>query len=191
MGSAAAQAPPPEDPVHEELRTLRKGLVEAVNAGDLEKLVSFLHRDVVVTWLDGTQSRGHDAVRTYYKSKTEGSGAIVKSFSVDPEVQELSFLYGGDTAIAYGSAVSHFLLRDGRKIDVRGPWTATMVKDGDRWVIAAFHSSVGMFDSPLLRAALRFAYWGIAIAAVIGLLAGIGLPVVVRKLRGEKPTPAA
>src|SRR5687767_6227482 len=92
----------PEDPMHNELRALRQGLVEAVNAGDLDQLLTYLHDDVVVTWLDGVQSRGHDEVREYYRSKTEGEDAIVESFSVDPKVTELSFLYGEDTAVAYG-----------------------------------------------------------------------------------------
>jgi hypothetical protein len=130
-------------------------------------------------------------VREDLVSKTEGPDAIVESFSVDPTVKELSFLYGEDTAIAYGDATSHFLLADGRALDVGGPWTASMVKDGDRWLIAAFHSSTGMFDNPLLAAMQRFALWGIAIAAVVGLVLGWVVTVLARKLRGGRATAAA
>jgi uncharacterized protein (TIGR02246 family) len=180
-----------ENPAHVELRTLRDGLVEAVNAGDLERLLTFLHEDVIVTWLDGTQSRGHDQVREYYRSKTEGEGAIVASFGVNPEVRELSFLYGDDTAIAYGDAVSHFVLTTGQELDINGPWTASMVKGENGWLIAAFHSSAGLFDNPLLAKVERFAYWGIGIAAVVGLLLGAMLVIAARKLRGGKPAAAA
>jgi uncharacterized protein (TIGR02246 family) len=189
--SRAAGQEAPEDPAHEELRALRTGLIDAVNAGDLEKLVSYLHEDVIVTWLDGTQSRGHDQVRAYYKSKTEGEDAIVARFGVTPEVRELSFLYGDDTAIAYGDAVSHFVLTDGRELDVQGPWTASMVKGESGWLIAAFHSSAGLFDNPLVTKLTQFAYWGIGIAAAVGLLLGIVLTIAARKLRGGKPTAAA
>jgi uncharacterized protein (TIGR02246 family) len=189
--TAAAGQEAAEDPAHQELRALRQGLVDAVNAGDLEKLLTFLHEDVVVTWLDGEQSRGHDQVRAYYKSKTEGDDAIVASFAVNPEVQELSFLYGGDAAIAYGDAVSHFVLTTGQELDVSGPWTASMVKRDDGWAIAAFHSSAGMFDNPLLAKTLQFAYWGIGIAAAVGLLLGVVLTIAARKLRGRKPAAAA
>lgn len=193
VGLAAAPAAgqeSPEDPAHADLRELRQGVVDAVNAGDVEKLLTFLHENVVVTWLDGTQSRGHDQVREYYRSKTEGEEAIVQSFSLDPKVKELSFLYNDDTAVAYGEAVSHFTLNDGRKLDIGGPWTATVTKADDQWRIAAFHSSVGVFDNPLLGSVRRFALWGIAIAAAVGLLLGaVGLALL-RKLR-RRPTVAS
>lgn len=180
-----------ETPTDTELRTLRQGLIDAVNASDVDKLLSYLHEDVIVTWLDGTQSRGHEQVRAYYRSKTEGEDALVESFSVEPETKELSFLYGGDTAVAYGDAISYFDLKDGRQLSVNGPWTATMVKDAGRWRIAAFHSSTGLFDNPLLSALRQFALWGIGIAGVVGLLLGIVAMVILRKFRKPRTVASA
>ena len=53
-----------EDPAHEELRALRKQLVEVVNKGDIDGLMELLDKDVVVTWLDGRVSRGRKRCAT-------------------------------------------------------------------------------------------------------------------------------
>ena len=39
-----------EDPAHEELRTLRNGILEAITKGDINAQLEFVHPDVVITW---------------------------------------------------------------------------------------------------------------------------------------------
>src|SRR5437763_15711680 len=54
-----------EDPAHQELRKLRDGLLAAMNQGDIEGSLTFLHSNCVVTWHNAEVSRGHDGVRAY------------------------------------------------------------------------------------------------------------------------------
>jgi uncharacterized protein (TIGR02246 family) len=180
----AGAQPPENDPVYHELQVLREGLTEAVNKNDLEKLLSFVHEDVIVTWLDGEQSRGHDEVRAYYRSKMGGDNAVVKRFVVEPVVTNRAF-HGNDMEVVYGTAVSRFTMTTGQELTVDGPWSATIVKDqdGDRWRLAAFHASAGMFDNPLLNAVKTFAIGGIVIAGLLGLLLGMVVLWLVRKFR--------
>jgi ketosteroid isomerase-like protein len=166
----------PEDPAHAELRKLRDDMIDAVNKDDRPKLMSLLHKNVVITFMDGETVRGHDGVQKYLDSKLKGSPRIVESFSVHPTVDELSIIYGGDTAISFGSSDDQFKLSSGLDFKVHNRWTATVVKEDGKWLIAAFHASAGLFDNPLLSAAKRLTYWvgggGVCIGLLIGWLIG-------------------
>jgi ketosteroid isomerase-like protein len=178
--------PDAEDPAHEQLRELRGGLVAAIEKNDLDGILDHLHKDVVVTWLDGRQSRGHEQVREYFNRMMKGEKPIVKSYSIeDVEVKELTLLYGDDTGVAYGTASSHFVLTDGRDLVIGGPWTATMVNEDGNWTISAFHSSVGMFDNPVLRMATGWITKAAVIAGVIGFMLGAGVVLLLKRGRSK------
>lgn len=162
----------PEDPAHAELRKLRDGMIDAVNKDDRAKLMSLLHKNIVVTFMDGETVRGHDGVQKYFDAKLKGTPPVVQTYSVHPKVEELSIIYGGDTAISFGSSDDHFKLSRGLEFDVHNRWTATLVKEDGKWLLAAFHASTGIFDNPLLSATQRFAYWAGGGAAIVGLLVG-------------------
>lgn len=157
--------------VHDQLRQLKQDVETAVNDSQWETLASLLTDNVIVTWLDGTQSHGRAEVLDYMKTKTEGETPIVESFSVDVTVDDLSDLYGETTAAAFGSATSEFVLR-GRSMSVSGPWSATVVREDGVWKLAHVHASVGVFDNPLLSWAWRFAWVGATVALILGLVIG-------------------
>ena len=162
-----------EDPAHNELRALRDGLLAAMNKGDIEAQVAFLHTNVVVTWHNAEVSRAHDGVRKYFDRMLNGPNKVVEKFGAEVTVDELSILYGGDTGIAFGSAREHFTLTGGRQFDFTGRWSATLVKDGGKWLIANLHTSDNIFDNPLLNAAKKMLLW-IGIGAIIaGLVIGL------------------
>jgi len=171
--AAARQAKDaPEDPAHAELRKLRDDMVDAINKDDRGKLIAHLHKNIVVTFMDGDTVRGHDGVQKYFDDKLKGNPPVVQSYSVHPEVDELSIIYGGDTAIAFGSSHDFFKLSRGLEFPVDNRWTATLVKEDGKWLLAAFHASTGLFDNPLLTMTKRFAYGAGGVAAIIGLLVG-------------------
>ena len=171
-GGAQSQPAVAEDPAHAELRALRDSLVDAVNKRDLTRLLSHLHPDVVVTWQDAEVSRRHDGVRAYLTRMLEGPDRIVDEFATTPSVDELTILYGGDTGISFGSSLDHFKLRSGQSLDVRSRWSATLVRQDGRWLIASFHASVNMFDNPLLAGMRRLVYGAGLIALIVGLAIG-------------------
>src|SRR5205807_2525523 len=124
------------------------GLLAGMNSGDIEAQLAFLHPNVVVTWHNAEVSRGRDGVRKYLDRMLKGPSKIVEKFGAEVSVDELSILYGGDTAIAFGSAQEHFKLTDGRSFDFPGRWSATLVKDSDKWLVASLHTSDNIFDNP-------------------------------------------
>jgi ketosteroid isomerase-like protein len=169
----SSQAPPARDEaVHNELRALRDGLVDAMNKGDIERQLTYLHPNIVVTALNGEVSRGRDGVRAYFLKMTTGPNRVVESFHCDVMVDELTILYGADTGISFGSAVQSYKLTDGLKLDAKTRWTATLVKDHDHWLVASLHASANLFDNPLLAMAKRTAYWAGGISLFAGIIIG-------------------
>src|SRR5206468_13104619 len=137
---------------HNELRAVRDGLLDAIAKGDIERQLTFLHPNVVVTWHNAEVSRGHDGVRTYLNRMLTGPNKIVASYSAELNVDELSILYG-NTAISWGSGIEHFKLANGTSFDLPARWSATLVKDNGKWLIANLHASDNLFDNPMLTTA--------------------------------------
>ena len=168
----AAPSAAPEDPVHQELRQLRDGLLAAMNKGSLEAILPFLHTNVVITWHNAEVSRGHQGVRSYYDRVMTGPSKIVESFKCDVKVDELTILYGGSTGISFGSSDEHFHLANGKHLDVKGRWTATLVKDNNRLLVASLHASTNLFDNVLLTIAKKMAIGAGIACLVLGAVAG-------------------
>lgn len=174
----AQGAPTPEgaERMHEELRTLRDALVRATNESNLDALLAHLHPNVVVTWQNAEVSRGHAGVREYLQRMLSGPEPVVRSFRTDPTVDELTILYGGETVgVAFGSSVDRFELTNGTTFELNGRWSATLVREGGRWLVASFHASTNLFDNPMLAMTRRTAVW----AGMGGLLIGLVLAAIV------------
>jgi ketosteroid isomerase-like protein len=183
-------APPETDSIHSELRTLRDGLVRATNDANVDALLSFLHPNVVVTWQNAEVSRGRAGVRDYLTRMMSGPNRVVSRFQTTPTVDELTILYGDDSGIAFGSSHDHFELLDGMNFDLNGRWSATMVKEDGRWLVANFHASTNLFDNPVLNLTRRTTIWsgvgGLAVGALLATLAA----VIVRRLQRPQQRPA-
>src|SRR6266436_6231514 len=136
----SSQAPPPKDEaVHNELRALRDGLIDAMNKGDIERELTYLHTNVVVTWHNAEVSRGREGVRAYYNRLKGGPNKLVDSFSAEVHVDELTILHGENCGISFGSSLEHFKLTSGRSFDLKGRWTSTLIKENGKWLIASLH----------------------------------------------------
>jgi uncharacterized protein (TIGR02246 family) len=171
-----AQAETLVEATHNELRALRDNLMDAVNKGDIERELTYLTTNVVVTWHNAEVSRGREGVREYYNRMMNGPDKIVAGFHADINVDELTILYGENTGIAFGSSVEHFKLTDGSSFDLKGRWTITMVKEDGRWLVAALHVSNNIFDNVMLDMVKKYAWRAVIIVAgaagIIGIIAG-------------------
>ena len=86
-------------------------------------------------------------------------------------------------ATSWGELNDTFVLTDGRELPLNSRFTATIVKRGDIWHVAAFHVSVNAFSNPIMTLAIKkTAMLSGIVGAVIGLLAGvIGLTLLRRQ----------
>ncbi|CAN5852646.1 hypothetical protein BH11VER1_BH11VER1_15170 [soil metagenome] len=181
--ASAAPSEAGENPAHLELRVFRDGLLAAINKGDNEATLPFLHPNVVITWLDGEVSRGHAGVRAYHERVMTGPGKIVESFTCTVNVDELSILYPGDMAVCFGSCDENFKLASGGDLRIKGRWTATLIKENGKWLLTSLHVSTNLFDNPMLALAKKSALY----AAIASLVAGILVGWLIKRRR--KPAP--
>src|SRR6185295_16023791 len=170
--AARSQESATEDSAHNELRALRDGLLDAIKKGDVERELSYLHPNVVVTWQNAEVSRGRDGVRAYLNRMLNGPSKIVSDYKFDVSVDELTILYGGDTGISFGKSQEHIGLATGTNIDYPARWSATLVKEDGKWLVASLHASSNLFENPFLATTKRLMYIGCAVALVVGVLIG-------------------
>lgn len=171
--TTAQDVPQTEDPAHDEIRALRDGALSAYKDKDIDKLLTYLHPDVAFTIQNADVLRGHDAVRKFHDRMSVGEDREVVSIVGEFKVDELSILHGDDAAIAIGSMDDEIELKRGMKFTLNSRWTATMVKEDGRWLVAALHVSTNMFDNGVSRLML---WWNSvkvgAISGVVGLAVG-------------------
>jgi hypothetical protein len=185
------EVPAEDKPTHEELIALRDRLLKAYDAKDIDGVLAEVDENVVVTWQDAVISRGPEGIRKYYEEKVGSPDSIVKDMKTKCTIDRYSQLYNDrSTAVAAGTLEQDFTLRDGKQFQLVSPWTATLVKQGEDWKIAAFHVSTNMFDNGVLHLYVQQnRLWAGGIAAGVALL--IGLLLGMAFARGGRKTPAA
>jgi uncharacterized protein (TIGR02246 family) len=179
---------PPEDPAHDELRALRDDILDAFNKKDLDRLLKHVHPNAVLVWQDGTVSRGHQGVRDYYKKMMEGPERIVDSVTARAEPKELTILHDAKHGLCYGDLDEDFKLSNGTAFHLPNRWTATLVKEDGRWLIAGLHVSANVFDNPIQQLIVRrVMYWTGAVGLLVGVALGVVLTVLLRRRRPGQP----
>jgi uncharacterized protein (TIGR02246 family) len=172
---AQEDAPASEDPVHDELRALRDQFLDAFEKKDIEKMLTFLTDDVVITVQNAEVLRGRDEVRAFHERMSGGDDPQVKILKTDFEVDDLSIVLGDDAAISFGKMDDHFQLKSGMEFDLHSRWTATLVRQNDRWLLAAFHISTNMFDNGVSNLQTK---WAATKAGVVSIIAGLLIGVL-------------
>jgi ketosteroid isomerase-like protein len=176
---APAQVAATDTEADQAITKLREGLVDSFNKGDMDRLLSYLDTNAVVTWQNGEVCEGPAAVKAYYERMMKGDHPVVSKVTADPKV--LGRHVQGDWAVSWGNLNDQFVLTDGRELPLNSRFTATVVKRGDRWLVSAFHVSVNAFDNPIMALAIK----KILIIAGIGglVIGGILGAVIMRMLR--------
>jgi ketosteroid isomerase-like protein len=162
--------------IHEQLRTIRDQFITAVNGKDSDTVLALLHPRVVLTAQDGTKLstvRGRDGVEDYLNRLLLGPNKGIESLKLDPQADDLSELHNGDTAVAFGTSDDHYVTVDGNEFDLQTRWTATLVKEGDAWLVANLHVSTNLFDNPVTAAAMKATTWIAIATGIIGLVVGL------------------
>lgn len=170
-GDVAASAIGSDESSHDELRALRVSLTEALKKGDVDAQLAYVHKNIVATWQNNRVVRGHDGLRTFLDEINAQNKEVFRGYKVEPQVDELTILYGGDTGIAFGKSMPqyHYL---GMDFELENRWTATLVKENGDWKIAAYHVSANVVDNPVLNVAKQSAYWVGGICLVMGMVVG-------------------
>jgi ketosteroid isomerase-like protein len=184
-GLQGASAPPPAAvDATTAITTLREGLIDSFVNADIDRLLTFLDPDVVVTWQNAEVCRGPEEVRAYYQRMMTGPDRVVREVKASPEVTG-RHVYD-DWAISWGNLRDHFVLTDGSDLLFNTVFTATIAKRGDRWLVRGFHASVNAFDNPVLGLAIKKVAWRVGIGA---LAIGVVIGLIGARVSRRKPSP--
>src|SRR5947207_2492593 len=86
-GQATPLSAPDDSTVPPEIKEMRDGLVDSFNKRDVDRLLSYLHPDIVVTWQNGEVNHGREGVRQYYEKMMVGPNSIVVDIKSNPQVE--------------------------------------------------------------------------------------------------------
>jgi uncharacterized protein (TIGR02246 family) len=170
-----------DDAAMAEIHAMRNALVDAFNKGDLEKVLSHVHPEVVATWANAEVSHGHEGIRAYYNKMMSGPDKRVHSLHIDPKVEGRK-LYGPAVLISFGSLNDEFHLTDGSKFNMNSRFSSLLVNENGKWLIKGFHSSGNLFDNAVLWIYVKkTATWTGIIAGAVGLVLGLILMAMFRR----------
>lgn len=167
-----------EDPAHDELRTLRTTIIDAIVKGDIDTVLKHVHPDVVVTWQNSQVCRGRQGLKDFFEKTGRES---FKGYKLPPTPDELTILHGGDTGISFGETVAGYKLL-GKDYEIKSRWTATLVKVDGQWQLAAYHISMNVLDNPLINTAKS----ALSVAAGVALVLGLAIGVLLGRRRQAK-----
>jgi ketosteroid isomerase-like protein len=171
--------------VDKAIAPLREGLIDSFNKGDIDRLLTFLDTNAVVTWQNGEVCEGTAAVKAYYEKMMKGEHPVVSKVTAEPKI--LGRHIQGDWGVSWGELNDHFILSDGRDLPLNSRFTATIAKRGDSWKVSAFHASVNAFTNPITALAVK----KMALAAGIGgIITGVIVGLVIASLLRRSKNPS-
>ena len=164
----------PDHAVHEELRALIRGLEEAVNSQQYDKLHQYLHKDLRITMSNQEVLSSHEDVDRFFNFWF-GPNGFLKRVEMKLTADSRTELYAGKTiGVVRGSGEENTYLSDERFFPMKTRWTATVVKDSDgKWRILTLHMGVDFLDNPILSMAKESGMYMAIAGALIGLLVGL------------------
>ena len=159
---------------HEELRALLRGVEEAMNSQQYANLLPYFHPHMTVTMINQDVVTKPEGLEPYFKDWI-GDGKYVKKLQMKLTADDLTQFYGsGDSrfGVVEGSGTEDYDLKDGRRLEMKTRWTATVVKDSGKWKILALHIGTNFYRNPIVEQFQNAAtYYGVG-GLVAGLLGG-------------------
>jgi ketosteroid isomerase-like protein len=182
---ALAQTNVAPSDVDQAITHLREGLIDSLNKGNIDRLLTFLDTNAVVIWQNGEVCEGTAAVKAYHDKMIKGDHPVVGKVTSEPKV--LGRHIQGDWAILWGELNDHFLLTDGRDLPLNSHFTATIAKRGDVWKVSAFQASVNAFNNPITAIAVKKIS---LVAGIGGIVTGVIVGLVIASLLRRPKNPS-
>lgn len=165
-----AQAQDPEQ-VHNELRAMLKTVTEAMNSRNIDAMAPLVHGKFSITTVDQQVFTNLDAFKTYFNSLFTGDRPPLKSITFNPTADALTEFVADNVGFVHGASTDTYVFADGDTRVMTSRWTATLVKDNDKWKILSVHIGVNLFDNPVITALKNWIYKvGVGAGVAAGLL---------------------
>lgn len=138
---------------HEELRALLKGVEQAMNSQKYQDLVPYFHPNLRVTVINQDKITRPEEFDPYFRDWI-GQGKYVKNLKMTLTADDLTEFYGsGDSrfGVVRGGGLEDYDLTDGRRLEMKTRWTATVVKHEGKWKILALHIGANFYNNPIVE----------------------------------------
>jgi ketosteroid isomerase-like protein len=172
--------------IHQELRGLLHGIEVAINTQQYGDLKQYFDNQLHITTINQNVVTTPAGLDGYFK-EWFGEGAYLKKLDIKLNADGLTQLYGDADnptwGMVYGSGLEKYQLADGRNLDMKTRWTATVTKGEDgKWRILALHIGTNFYDNPIFHAVQKstryYAVGGLALGLLLGAL---GMAFIRRK----------
>lgn len=162
-----------------ELDKFRDDLFHAFNTGDYPAMLEkYCHKDIIATWQDGTTSEGHAGVIAEFDKLKQ----FIDKMTVDATTDKRLILNDGNLVISSGEMKDHYVLGRGPSVNLNSRWSATLIKDNDRWLLVSFSASTNAFDNEVVSLYLTSQKYTVAVVAgLIGVTLGIVFSRILRR----------
>ena len=141
-------------------------------------LKEYCHPGIIATWQDGTTTEGHQGVIAEFDKLRK----FINKMTVRPTTDQRLILNDGRLVVSSGDMRDEYALARGPKVNLRSRWSATLVKESDRWWLASFNASTNAFENEVIDLYLMNAkYLSAAIAGIVGVIAGALLASFLRR----------
>ncbi len=175
-----------DNTVHNELRALVKGIETAVNTEKYGELKQFFHKNLRVTTVNQNTITSYQGIEDYF-NEWFGEGGYLVSLQMTLTPDALTELYANKTmGVVRGSGIEKYKLTDGRDLELKTRWTATVIKDSDsKWRILSLHLGTNFYDNAIYNEmSEQLKKWGI-IGSILALLFGLGLGYWLRERKAK------
>lgn len=135
---------------HDQLRQLLATAREAINAGQPELLVPFLHKDHVITVITQEIVNENKSIKQWYAEWFQKPGSPLQRMTTEPKASILTNIYDGKFGVCYGASIDTYELKDGRTFKMDAKWTATVLKENGQWKLLALHVGVDPINNALI-----------------------------------------
>ncbi|MEJ2111621.1 MAG: nuclear transport factor 2 family protein [Acidobacteriota bacterium] len=187
-GSLCAQEiDPVQEAEHDALRRLRAEVTQAINDQNFDQLGNYLAEEFVFTAVDQTVLTDLASMKEFYDRMLKGDDSLVSSLQIEPEAEILTRFIDANTGYCYGTSSDTYTVRSNdRTITIPSRWTALVVKENGQWKIKAVHAGVNFIDNPLIDRLKMLTWRNLSIAALIGILLGLGIGFLVGRNYGKR-----
>jgi ketosteroid isomerase-like protein len=164
---------------NEAIRNVFNVFSTAINTKNNGKLLSVMKPQAILIGNNQELISGKKSVEEYFP-KTLGTNYKFEriGFSIEPGAM---IDIKGDMATVYGRGTEKYKL-DSVEYTVQTRWSATVVKDGEEWKIASFHSGVNFTDNSIIKSFEEFGWKAGIAAGLIGLFIGFVLALGITAL---------
>ena len=149
------------------LRAILADIQAGINERDLAKILGHLCEDAVVTYQNADVGRGKTEISAHFNRHFMGSSPIIRRYAIHGEIAAPA-VFMEDVAVAHGICHDEMELTSGRKFELDGKWSATILNREGKWQVACLHFSTNVLDNSVVNGVKKLAWMGAAGGFVLG-----------------------